>query len=114
MVRRNGVRPRDRNSIEARVTIHCPVERVFAYYRDFRNLPSFLGDMMAVEPIGPATFRWTIQGPLGIRAHWTGTSEGGSMSAEENMKLMQTLDDAWNAQDLETFAQRHKEDVVVR
>lgn len=37
------------------------------------------------------------------------------MSAEErNMELMQTLDDAWNAQDLDTFAKRHKEDVVVR
>jgi ketosteroid isomerase-like protein len=31
-----------------------------------------------------------------------------------NMELMQTLDDAWNAQDLETFAKRHKDDVVVR
>jgi ketosteroid isomerase-like protein len=33
---------------------------------------------------------------------------------ERNMELMQTLDDAWNAQDLETFAKRHKDDVVVR
>jgi ketosteroid isomerase-like protein len=33
---------------------------------------------------------------------------------QENMKLMQTLDDAWNAQDLETFAQRHKADTIVR
>jgi ketosteroid isomerase-like protein len=32
----------------------------------------------------------------------------------QNMELMQTLDDAWNAQDLETFAQRHRKDVVVR
>lgn len=31
-----------------------------------------------------------------------------------NMELMQTLDDAWNAQDVETFAKRHKDDVVVR
>jgi ketosteroid isomerase-like protein len=31
-----------------------------------------------------------------------------------NMELMQTLDDAWNAQDLETFSKRHKDDVVVR
>ena len=31
-----------------------------------------------------------------------------------NMELMQTLDDAWNAQDLETFARRHKDDVVVK
>ena len=38
------------------------------------------------------------------------------MSSEteaRNMELMQTLDDAWNAQDLETFAKRHKPDVVV-
>ena len=32
------------------------------------------------------------------------------MSAEENMKLMKTLDDAWNSQDWETFANRHTDD----
>lgn len=31
-----------------------------------------------------------------------------------NMELMQTLDDAWNGQDLETFSRRHRDDVVVR
>lgn len=35
------------------------------------------------------------------------------MNAEENMELMQTLDDAWNAQDWDTFARRHKDDTVV-
>ena len=35
-------------------------------------------------------------------------------TAEQNMELMQTLDDAWNGQDVDTFAQRHKPDVVVR
>ncbi len=33
---------------------------------------------------------------------------------ERNMELMQTLDDAWNAQDVEVFRERHKPDVVVR
>jgi len=32
---------------------------------------------------------------------------------QHNMELMQTLDDAWNSQDMETFAKRHKSDVVV-
>ena len=32
---------------------------------------------------------------------------------EKNMELMQTLDDAWNAQDMDTFVKRHKPDVVV-
>lgn len=37
------------------------------------------------------------------------------MSSEEHLKeLMQTLDDAWNAQDLEVFSRRHKPEVIVR
>ena len=63
--------PRDENKIEASVTIERPVDEVFTFYRDFKNLPGFLGDVMRVEQIGPATSRWTIQGPLGIRASWT-------------------------------------------
>jgi ketosteroid isomerase-like protein len=33
---------------------------------------------------------------------------------QRNMELMQTLDDAWNDQDVETFRARHKADVIVR
>ena len=35
------------------------------------------------------------------------------MSTEENLQLMKTLDDAWNAQDWETFNQRHAEETDV-
>ncbi len=70
-MRRAWLPPRDENTIEASVTIYCPVEKIFRFYRDFRNLPSFLGDVMAIEQVDSATSRWTIQGPLGIRAHWT-------------------------------------------
>jgi uncharacterized membrane protein len=63
--------PRDENTIEASVVIRRPVGEVFGFYRDFKNLPSFLGDVMAIEQIGPATSRWTIQGPLRIRMNWT-------------------------------------------
>jgi uncharacterized membrane protein len=65
-----SLRPRDQNTTEARVTIKRPVENVFSFYRDFKNLPTFLGDVLAIERIDPETSRWTIQGPLGIRAHW--------------------------------------------
>jgi ketosteroid isomerase-like protein len=40
------------------------------------------------------------------------TSQG--RTEARNMELMQTLDDAWNAQDVDVFRQRHKPDVVVR
>lgn len=37
------------------------------------------------------------------------------MSIEKtNMQLMQTLDDAWNNQDWDTFDKRHKTDTIVR
>ena len=61
----------NRNLIEVKVTIERAVSEVFSFYRDFRNLPKFLGDVMAVEPTGPTTSRWTIEGPFGTRAHWT-------------------------------------------
>ncbi|BCL18087.1 ester cyclase [Micromonospora sagamiensis] len=35
-------------------------------------------------------------------------------SEQQNLELMQTLDDAWNAQDVDTFQSRHHENVVVR
>src|SRR4051812_16917519 len=57
--------------IESTISIHRPVDEVFRFYRDFRNLPSFLGDVMIVEQLDPVTSRWTIEGPLGIRVHWT-------------------------------------------
>jgi ketosteroid isomerase-like protein len=34
-------------------------------------------------------------------------------SVEENLRLMKTLDDAWNTQDWDTFDSRHAENVVV-
>lgn len=63
--------PWGKNTIEASVTIERPIEKVFGFYRDFKNLPTFLGDVMAIEQTGPSTSRWTIQGPLGIRVKWT-------------------------------------------
>src|SRR5690348_8937856 len=60
-----------KNTIEATVTIQRPVEEVFRFYQDFKNLPAFLGDVLAIELTGPATSRWTIVGPFGIQAHWT-------------------------------------------
>jgi predicted ester cyclase len=36
------------------------------------------------------------------------------MSVEENIKLMKTLDDAWNSQDWDIFIERHADDVIVR
>jgi ketosteroid isomerase-like protein len=52
-------------------------------------------------------------GDQGIRRTSAEEASQGRVEAR-NMELMQTLDDAWNAQDLETFGKRHKDDVVVK
>jgi uncharacterized membrane protein len=71
LMRRLSSPPQDDSAIEARVTIHRPIDDVFRFYRDFSNLPRFLGDVMAIEPLDRSTYRWTIQGPLGVRVKWT-------------------------------------------
>ncbi len=70
LMRASLVPPRDDDAIEAHVTIKRPVNDVFRFCRDFRNLPRFLGDVTEIEPLGRATYRWTIQGPLGLRVKW--------------------------------------------
>ncbi len=70
-MRRTSLPPQDENTIQASVNIQRPVEQVFNFYRDFKNLPSFLGDVMKIEQIDAATSRWTIQSLLSIRVHLT-------------------------------------------
>jgi uncharacterized membrane protein len=58
------------SSIEARVIIQRPAADVFSFYKDLKNIPLFVGDVMDVEHLGPGMYRWTIQGPLGVRLKW--------------------------------------------
>jgi uncharacterized membrane protein len=50
-----------------------PVRDVYAFYRDFANLPRFLGDIIAVEHLGDGSYRWVVVGPLGARVTVTVT-----------------------------------------
>lgn len=61
---------RDETTVDARITIRRDVGEVFCFYRNFKNLPRFLGDVMAIKLIGSTHSLWTIQGPLGIRVKW--------------------------------------------
>ena len=60
------------DAAEASVAIRCPVGEVFQFYRNFRNLPRFLGDVMAVEQTGPATWRCCMT------ACWPATGQASS------------------------------------
>jgi uncharacterized membrane protein len=70
-MRRLSLETRDASVVEGRVAIDLPIDEVYNFHRDFRNLPRFLGDVRAIEPLGHATYRWTIQGPLNLEVKWT-------------------------------------------
>ncbi|WP_375257870.1 SRPBCC family protein [Citreimonas sp.] len=50
------------------ITIAKPRAEVFAFWRDFANLPRFMQNVRHVEQDGELT-RWTIAGPMGHDVH---------------------------------------------
>jgi uncharacterized membrane protein len=49
------------------VLIRRPVHEVYRFYRDFTNLPRFLGDVVAVQQLTDTAYRWVVAGPFGMR-----------------------------------------------
>ena len=72
-------RPAERHSarlgdtVTGEVVIRRPVQDVYRFYRDFANLPAFLGDVVAVRQITDTTYRWVVTGPFGSRLPLTVT-----------------------------------------
>lgn len=52
------------------VTILRPIDEVYAFWRDFENLPRFMRHLESVENIGPGRSRWTARAPAGTVAVW--------------------------------------------
>lgn len=45
------------------VTINRPRAELYAFWRDFQNLPRFMENIEKVEPAGPGRWRWIIAAP---------------------------------------------------
>jgi uncharacterized membrane protein len=52
------------------VTIGRPREDVYAFWRDFPNLPRFMEHLESVEMLGPDRSRWTARGMGGKTVSW--------------------------------------------
>jgi uncharacterized membrane protein len=50
--------------------VAAPVDRVYAYWRDFSHFPSFMPDVKQVQVTGPTTSHWVVSGPLGRTVEW--------------------------------------------
>lgn len=54
----------------AAVTVAQPVDKVFAFWRQFDNLPRFMRHLISVEPLAGNRSRWTAAGPGGRKVTW--------------------------------------------
>lgn len=52
------------------VTINRPVAEVYAYFRDFANLPSFMENVISIEVTDDKRSHWTVKAPAGATVAW--------------------------------------------
>ncbi|MDQ3376683.1 MAG: SRPBCC family protein [Actinomycetota bacterium] len=56
--------------ITGSIEVEAPVAKVYEYWRDLENLPSFMKNIEEVRATGPDTTHWVVKGPLGYRAEF--------------------------------------------
>ena len=56
--------------VEESVTIDAAPERVYAFWRNFENLPKFLHNVESVEVIDSKRSHWVVRGPAGMKVEW--------------------------------------------
>ena len=52
------------------VTINRPVAEVYAYWRDFANLPSFMDNVVSITPLDGERSHWVVKAPAGKTVEW--------------------------------------------
>lgn len=56
--------------VEQAVTINRPPEEVFAFWRNFENLPRFMDHLESVRVVDDRRSHWVAKGPAGTRVEW--------------------------------------------
>ena len=66
-------RPGDRRrTIDIQKTLHvaAPLERVYAFWSDYANLPAILSNLREVRDLGAGRSRWVVAGPGNLPVTW--------------------------------------------
>lgn len=53
------------------VTINLSRAELFAFWRDFSNLPRFMENLVSVEKLDDRRSRWVVKAPVGKTVEWT-------------------------------------------
>jgi uncharacterized membrane protein len=56
--------------VERSCTINREVSDVFAFFRNFENLPKFMPHLKSVRPSGGRMWHWLARAPLGLELDW--------------------------------------------
>jgi uncharacterized membrane protein len=56
--------------VEQTVTIGLPPEQIYAFFRNFENLPRFMSHLQAVTVLDDKRSHWVTKGPAGSDAEW--------------------------------------------
>lgn len=74
--------------VEYAVTVSKPAADVYAFWRDFENLPQFMTHLLDVDTTTDNQSHWVARGPLGITFEWDAqilTDEPGRMIAWKSL-----------------------------
>ncbi|WP_230631025.1 SRPBCC family protein [Sphingomonas sp. Leaf37] len=52
------------------VTINRPASELYAYFRDFTNLPHFMENVVSIEVTDDKVSHWTVKAPAGATVEW--------------------------------------------
>jgi len=56
--------------IERSVSMEEPAEKIYRFWRDFRNLPTIMPNVESVRVESPIRSHWVVKGPLGTTVEW--------------------------------------------
>jgi uncharacterized membrane protein len=56
--------------VERTLRIEAPVERVYAYWRDFQHFPRWMSHVREVRDLGDGRYHWVVDGPAGVPVEW--------------------------------------------
>jgi len=61
-----------RNTVQFEKTIHiaAPIEKVFAFWRDYSNFPRFMTHVREIRDKGDGYSHWLVDGPAGVPIEW--------------------------------------------
>lgn len=69
-IRQAGDRGPLRLVVSQAATVNRPREEVFAFWRDFENLPRFMRHLESVQRLGNGRSHWVAQAPFGRTVEW--------------------------------------------